>query len=116
MYYIKDAQFRRVTEYNGLNCAEVQVTSGGVEDPDLLVYFAHSAHGDELDIVRMIANDAEAEVDWYDNNMHQAFVEISEDQFGDRGYPAPPQQRAEFKRDLLSKEGLLSKINQELSK
>lgn len=124
MYYIKDAKFRRLTEYNGVPCAEVEVSPGAADEPDLLVYIARSdgIHGQtgqdesvsQYEIVHMIRSDADLEIDWYDNSMHDAFAVVPEDKFGDKGWPDQAEQREQFKRNLLSHADIASKLEQQL--
>ncbi|RCX19823.1 hypothetical protein DFP94_104278 [Fontibacillus phaseoli] len=116
MYYIKDATFRRITEYDGTACAEIQVRPGAVGDPDLLLYIARSPGdgGDGYEIIRMIRSDADLETDWFDNSMHQATAVVAEEDFCDSGWPAPEKQREQFKQHLLAREDIVSRLKKEL--
>ena len=113
MYYIKDAVFRRITEVQGTPCGEILVRPGAVGDPDLFVYVARSSGGQdgEYEIVRMIQSDADLETDWYDNNMHQAFEEVAEQDFCRDGWPSPERQRAEFLQRLLADREIMSRLD-----
>lgn len=112
MYYIKDAEFRRMDEHRGRPCAVVQVRPGAVGDPDLFVYIARSGQAEGWEIVRMIRSDAQPEIDWYDNNMHQAYAEVAEEQFGDAGWPKPAKQRRLFLENLLANEAIAAKLKE----
>lgn len=116
MYYIKDAAFRRVTEFEGTACAEIQVRPGAVDDPDLFVYIARSEEGagSEFEIIRMIRSDASLETDWFDNSMHQATATVAEEEFCNSGWPAPEKQREEFLQRLLAHEGISDRLNKDL--
>jgi hypothetical protein len=81
------AEVRRTVDLDGRPCAEVEVATGDPEAPDLLVYFARGSGG-ALEMVRVIENDADREIDWYDNPLHQAAVDrtdafMSADRAGD---------------------------------
>ncbi|MGZ7440666.1 hypothetical protein [Paenibacillus sp. TH7-28] len=112
MYYIKDAEFTRMDEQRGRPCAVIQVRPGAVGDPDLFVYIARSGRGEGWEIVRMIRSDARAEIDWYDNNMHQAYTEVTEEHFGDTGWPDPAKQRRMFLENLLANEAIAAKLKE----
>lgn len=112
MYYIKDAEYRRTDEHQGRPCAVIQVRPGAVGDPDLFVYVARSGNGEGYEIIRMIRSDADLEIDWYDNSLHQAYAEVAEENFGDRGWPNPAAQRKEFLQNLLAHEGIAAKLKQ----
>ena len=112
MYYIKDAKFRRMAEFNGVPCAEIQVSPGAVDDPDLFVYVARDSSGTGYDIVRMVRSYADLEIDWFNNNLHDAYAVVSEENFGDHGWPEPAQQRKQFKENLLSNNDIVAKLEQ----
>ncbi|GGH33743.1 hypothetical protein [Paenibacillus segetis] len=114
MYYIKEAKFRRMAEYNGVPCAEIQVSPGRVDDPDLFVYIARDHSGKGYEIVRMIRSDADLEIDWFNNDMHDAFAEVSEENFGDCGWPEPAEQRKQFMENLLAGKDIITKLEQYL--
>lgn len=71
MLDIADARVRRTVNLDGRSCAEVEVSTGDAAASTLLVYFARTAGGG-LEMVRVIENDADREIDWYDNPLHQA--------------------------------------------
>ncbi|UNL93644.1 hypothetical protein [Paenibacillus polymyxa] len=105
MYYIKDAKIRRFTELDGVRCAEVEVRPGAADDPELLVYITASNQKDgqpDYDMVRIIRNDADLELDWYDNNLHSAFEEVTDKAFTDSTHITAGEEREKFKRELLS--------------
>ncbi|GIP55013.1 hypothetical protein [Paenibacillus vini] len=126
MYYIKDATFRRTTEYDGVSCAEIQVRAGAVGDPDLFVYIARSSGGggedrsgggkNEYEIIRMIRSDADLETDWFDNSMHQATAVVAEEDFCESGWPSPEIQREQFLKRLLAHDGIASRLQEELDR
>ncbi len=59
---------------------------GAADDPELLVYITANNQQDgqnDYDMVRIIRNDADLELDWYDNNLHSAFEEVTDKAFTD---------------------------------
>ncbi len=118
MYYIKDATFRRITEYAETTCAEIQVRPGAVGDPDLFVYIARSSRDrggtDDYEIIRMIRSEADLETDWFDNSMHQATAVVAEEDFCDSGWPAPEIQREQFLQRLLAYDDIAASLQDEL--
>jgi hypothetical protein len=71
---IADARVRRTVNLDGRPCAEVEVSTGGTDAPTWLFYFAEKGGGG-LEMVRVVENDANREIDWYDNPLHQAVVD-----------------------------------------
>jgi hypothetical protein len=78
---IADARVRRTVNLDGRPCAEVEVATGDDRAATLLVYFAQAADGG-LEMVRVIENDADREIDWYDNPLHQAAVDRTDAYLG----------------------------------
>ncbi|MNW54326.1 hypothetical protein D3C74_319230 [compost metagenome] len=114
MYYIKDARFSRITEIEGIPCAEIIVSPGAALALDLYVYIARSAAGEQYEIIKMLKSDASLGIDWFDNSMHQAFEVIKEEDFGDEGWPEPSKQREQFKQNLLAHSVIAARLNSEL--
>lgn len=92
----------------------VQVKPGAVNDPELFVYLARAESEEGFEIIKMISSDADLEIDWYDNSMHQAYAVVPEELFGDRGWPEPTVQRKQFLQNLLSHEGIAAKLEEQL--
>lgn len=101
MYYIKDAKIRRMTEYDGAPCAEVGVLPGAVSDPALLVYIVEDQREDGYEIVRILTNDADTATDWFDNNMHEAFMDVTVSAFTGSIIMSPEDERIKFQQELL---------------
>ncbi|WP_151736578.1 hypothetical protein [Paenibacillus tengchongensis] len=101
MYYIKDAKIRRMTEYDGAPCAEVGVLPGAVGDSALLVYIVEDRREDGFEIVRILTNDASLETDWFDNNLHTAFEDVTFSAFTGSDIMTPEDERSKFQRELL---------------
>ncbi|MFS0727334.1 hypothetical protein [Paenibacillus sp. 1P07SE] len=70
---VQRASVRRIVNRGGVLCGEVEVKTDDPECPVLLAYMA-PAYGDEYELVAMLGNDANTAIDWYDNNMHEAFT------------------------------------------
>ena len=73
MIEVQHAALRRTLTKNGRLCGEVEVLTNDAELPKALAYFAAAGEAD-YDIVAIVANDADTEIDWYDNPLHQAFA------------------------------------------
>ncbi|MFB5761666.1 hypothetical protein [Paenibacillus medicaginis] len=116
MYTIKDAKIRRFTDIDGVRCAEIEVNSASVEDTGLLVYLAPSDGGDGYKMLRMLRNDADLELDWYDNNLHSAFEEVTDVVFSDNDGKDLPEKRGRFTRELLSHGKMDSELAAEFGK
>lgn len=71
---IVHAEVRRTTNLDGRPCAEVEVVTDDAGAANLLVYFAEAPDGG-IEMVRVTENDADREIDWYDNPLHQAVVD-----------------------------------------
>lgn len=91
----QEAHVRGMVNRAGAACAEVEVRTDDAASPVVLAYFA--SVGSEPALKEVLRNDADTELDWFDNNLHQAFQEISDhgtdsrapgrselQQFGDR--------------------------------
>ncbi|MCE3202880.1 hypothetical protein JI735_02495 [Paenibacillus sonchi] len=101
MYYIKDAKIRRMTEYDGAPCAEVGVLPGAVGDSALLVYIVEDRREEGYEIVRILTNDADTATDWFDNNLHDAFQDVTVSAFTGSAIMTPEDERSKFQQELL---------------
>lgn len=77
---IESAKFLRMSERGGEQMAEVEVRVSGIEQP-LKVYLQQQ--NGYLRVAEVLGNDADYQVDWYDNDLHQAFVDMSDRLLGD---------------------------------
>ncbi|WP_128103320.1 hypothetical protein [Paenibacillus sp. DCT19] len=102
MYAIQDAKIRRLTEVDGLACAEVEVQPGNAGDPSLLVYVAATAPTNTLEIVRVVRNHSDAVLDWYNNNMHTAFEDATETAFENSEGRTALEDKAKFQSELFA--------------
>jgi len=102
VYYIKDAKIRRMMEFDGAPCAEVGVLPGAVNDPALLVYIVEDRREEGFEIVRILTNDADTSTDWFDNNMHDAFKDVTMSAFTGSLIMSPEDERSKFQRELMT--------------
>lgn len=112
MYYIKDAKIRRMMEYDGAPCAEVGVLPGVVSDPALLVYIVEDQREEGYEIVRILTNDADTSTDWFDNNMHDAFKDVTSSAFTGSMIMTPEDERSKFQRELMTYGDLKKQLEQ----
>ncbi|SEU18169.1 hypothetical protein [Paenibacillus sp. NFR01] len=112
MYYIKDAKVRRMTDFDGAPCAEVGVLPGAVGDLPLLVYIVEDRREDGYEIVRILTNDADESSDWFDNNMHNAFEDVTASAFPGSVVMSPEDERFKFQRELLMFGNLKKELEQ----
>ncbi|WP_338588376.1 hypothetical protein ACMX2M_31115 [Paenibacillus polymyxa] len=102
MYAIQDAKIRRLTEVDGLSCAEVEVQPGNAGDPSLLVYVASTQPGNSLEVVRIVRNHSDSAIDWYNNNMHTAFEEATDTAFENSEGITAEEDKARFQSELFA--------------
>lgn len=102
---IHNAQFRGIVEISGTRYAQVEAQTGGEGQPTLLAHFIRSAtsHGG-FDMPFVLKNDADYELDWFDNNMHNAFVDIT----------SSPEDHNALKQRLLSLPEIRSELERHL--
>ncbi|RIX50515.1 hypothetical protein D3P08_19715 [Paenibacillus nanensis] len=72
-----DAHVRGMVDRAGAACAEVEVRTDDAKAPVVLAYF--TSVGSEPALKEVLRNDADTDIDWFDNNMHQAFKAITDD-------------------------------------
>lgn len=115
MYNIGKAEFRRMAEYEGKRCAEIEVSSKASQTPDLLVYVAKAPQGSGYEIVHMYSTNIAPEIDWYNSSLYNAYEEIAEEDFGafSSGTDAEIQRRL-FKEKLLALPGISKKLSENL--
>ncbi len=74
MYSIRDARFLRLGYSGDEDFAEVEVHREEMAD-SWIVTFRQTGEG-TLEICRIVANKADHQLDWYENNLHTAFPEV----------------------------------------
>jgi hypothetical protein len=73
---IKHAELIKISERNDVRCADVEVTIKGMKDV-LLVELTPSVDRD-YKLTHIYRKEASRELDWYDNDLHQAYKDLSE--------------------------------------
>ncbi|AWB45782.1 hypothetical protein DCC85_17380 [Paenibacillus sp. CAA11] len=118
MYNISKAEFRRLTDLAGLRCAEIEVSSDDAGSEDLLVYVARAKQTGDYEIVHMYSTKIDPQIDWYNENLNNAYEEIAEEDFGAATWPEAggEVQRENFRQSLLSYGNISEKLEQMLPK
>ncbi|SDN18339.1 hypothetical protein SAMN04487897_10250 [Paenibacillus sp. yr247] len=99
MRRIKQANIVRFTERNDVRCADVEIKADGIKGI-LLAEFTASQDND-FDMRHVYRKDESSEIDWYDNNLHKAFKDVSEELFDNEGLETKWGEREEFKEGIL---------------
>jgi hypothetical protein len=107
MARVVKADFRRVLERGGQALAEVEVLTDHRQNPQLLAYFSTSPDGGYA-LVQVLANNADYEVDWYDNSMHSAFEDVSGSSIGSS------EDQADFASEILAYGGIAETLDRHL--
>lgn len=115
MYAIRDAKIRRITEVNSAPCAEVEVYPAAEGESALLAYLTPSSPLGGYELVKIVRSNASMEVDWFDNSMHDAFVDATDEAFENTVQSTAEEDRDAFKQQLLSTGQLYEQLNQRLS-
>jgi hypothetical protein len=109
---VTDAKCRRVLERNDTLCADVEVKLAGEEKPYVAI-FAESKDND-LDMVMLLKNDADPALDWYDNDLHIAYADVTETMFAGQQGETYEGSRQEFKDQVLNHGTIRQEIRQML--
>lgn len=96
-----EAHVRRAIERDGIRCAEVEVETDDTSAPAVLAYFSLSKDND-FDMQAIVENDANKETDWFDNNLHQAFKDMTISAFQNVNMKTDWGAREVFKEQVLS--------------
>ncbi|MDQ0916696.1 hypothetical protein [Paenibacillus sp. V4I5] len=100
MREIKQANIVRFTERNDVRCADIEVKAEGIKEI-LLVEFTPTKDND-IDMRHVYRKDASNEIDWYDNNLHEAFKDVSEELFNNNEHDKEWGEREAFIKEILS--------------
>ncbi|MCD9022749.1 hypothetical protein [Cohnella silvisoli] len=112
MIKVKEAQFRRVLDRGGQLYAEVEVFTDHQRDPQMLAYFRAGPNG-SFPLVRLISNDANQEIDWFDNNLHSAFEDVMKPIFTSPDHLSI-NDRDEFAAQIMSYPGIAEALDRNL--
>jgi hypothetical protein len=96
----KSAEYKRVMKRGDTLCADVEVQ---LEDKEhsLIVLFAESQDQD-YDMVTILRKEADLDVDWYDNDLHSAYVDVTVSLFTNEAGETLWKIRETFKEDVLN--------------
>lgn len=97
---IKQVNIVHFTERNDVRCADVEVKADGIKG-SLLVEFT-ATKDNNFDMRHVYRKDASNEIDWYDNNLHEAFEDVSEELFSNKGLDKEWGEREAFIEEVLS--------------
>ncbi len=97
----QSARFLRMGTWQGQPVAEVEANMEGEQDP-LTISLAWD--GTAYQAVQVLRNHADRELDWYDNDLHQAFEQVNA--------PSNQTEVQEWVLALLATDGLQSYLEQ----
>ncbi|MCZ8518121.1 MULTISPECIES: hypothetical protein [Paenibacillus] len=83
MAAIRHAECKRAVERSDRLCADVEVQLEG-ETQAIVVLFNESEEG-EYKLETILKNDADPAIDWYDNDLHAAYVDVTDELFEGQG-------------------------------
>ncbi|MBP3961440.1 hypothetical protein [Paenibacillus lignilyticus] len=106
---VTDARVRRAVKREGVPSCEIEVHTNDAGMPELLAYFGASRDND-YDMIAVVKNDAKTEIDWYDNNMHNAFTNVTDELFDTPTMKTDWGERESFKEQVLSFPGIRAEI------
>ncbi|MFD0698662.1 hypothetical protein ACFQZT_31795 [Paenibacillus sp. GCM10027628] len=109
MTAIKHAEIKGFIERNDVQCADIEVKVKGTKDV-FLAEFTESNDND-FDMTHVFRKDVTGAIDWYDNHLHKAFEDVSEELFQNEAGETIWAKREEFKEGILN----FGKIRQELA-
>lgn len=111
---IRKARYNRVLDRGGHRIAEVEVFTGHPRDPQFLAYFSVCSNG-AYRLDNVLANDAETEIDWFDNSMHSAFSDVTPQIFSNPDHVGLFN-HDEFTAQLLAHEGIKEALDRNLKR
>lgn len=113
MYSIDSVKYSGITERGGRRCAAVQVTPLDDRDVPLIAYFVKTGI-DQYEMVEVVRNDSDLAIDWFENNLHEAYQQISEEAFASGGQTDARWQRETFKQEILAYHGIREQLKSNL--
>ncbi|WP_426452237.1 hypothetical protein ACP26L_09320 [Paenibacillus sp. S-38] len=109
---IKHAECKRIVERSDQLCADVEVHLEGEEHA--LVALFTEAGDKEYDLVMILKNDADPAIDWYDNDLHAAYEDVTGVLFGGKQGGYGWSSKEEFKQAVLAYPGVRQQIRTQL--
>lgn len=113
MIGVRHAAFRRVLERGDQRYAEVEVHTDLPRSPGLLAYFRKEGGG-QFQLIRVIANDADHELDGFDNHLHSASQDVASQLFAGPSHGGADDRHA-FGRRVLAYDGLAEELARHLA-
>ena len=111
MKKIKHARFLRSIESEGVTTAEVEFAwendFGADATDNRYVAYLEKQGDNAYDVAKIVKNDSELALDWYDNPEHQAYKDVTSEVLAE-GDSTPPAKvdRASFVQEMLDYEGV----------
>ncbi|MNW64101.1 hypothetical protein D3C74_423480 [compost metagenome] len=65
------------------------------------MYIVEDQREEGYEIVRILTNDADTATDWFDNNLHDAFQDVTVSAFTGSAIMTPEDERSKFQQELL---------------
>jgi hypothetical protein len=112
MYTVKEAKLIRITERNDVRCADVEVQVEGMNDVMLAEFRSSKDH--TLDMTHVYRKEVSRELDWYDNNLHQAYEDVTTVLFEENGQETDGVERESFKQQILGYGNLRQEVLSQL--
>jgi hypothetical protein len=112
MLKVREAQFRRVLDRLGQTYAEVEVFTDHNRNPQMLAYFRMGPDRSFL-LVKVFSNNADQEIDWFENNLHSVFEDMTTQLFATPDHLAE-NDRGDFTAQILSYDGIIQALNRNL--
>jgi hypothetical protein len=103
MLIILHASVRGIRDQGGQKLAEVEVHTADPGCPELLAYFRKGPK--DYQLIRVLANEAQTDVDWFDNPLHRAFDDVTQKMFSGPSH-ASVNDRHEFAGQVLAASGV----------
>ncbi len=108
MHRVREAKWRRNFEQDGKTYSEIEVRMQGREEP-LLATLEHAQNGSQLkSLVRV---EADPLLDWYNNDLHQAYTDISAQLFDGADLETNWMEKEAFVNELLELEPASSRFH-----
>jgi hypothetical protein len=96
---VKNANFERVVELHDKKYAEVKVEIEGEQKPFLALF--EKTNDEQLHMDKLYRLDIDYELDWYENNLHQAYVDVTDRLFDHEFADTEKMTRNSFNEDVL---------------
>lgn len=112
MLTVREARFSRVLDRGGHRIAEVEVFTGHPRDPQFVAYIRAADDG-SFKLANVLKNDADTEIDWFDNSLHNAYEDVGALMFSGPDHLGLID-REQFTSQLLEAEGISEALERHL--